>query len=244
MTEVIAQPRMPVLKCSAREQSSSRREAMATHDIAIPVVFPDYKIMIEMPAVKIEVPDLIPKFDILPASFSTHRSKQLVPYLGHAGILFIDGGKGMTRYYEYGRYDPAAKGWTRKQSISDVKMAANGRPIKNSLKTTLKQVSDKAGHHGKIVAAYIELLAGAFVRMDAAALARMRDNSNPKREEYGLISNSCCTFMKQIAEAGGASMPYKVVPQPAAYIDIVRMTHPGLDFDPAGTFVVQDVELQ
>jgi hypothetical protein len=48
-------------------------------DIAIPIVFPHYRVLIE------EINARFP--------------------LGHAGILFINGGIGTTKYYEYGRYD-------------------------------------------------------------------------------------------------------------------------------------------
>ncbi|MDD5034876.1 MAG: hypothetical protein PHE55_08975 [Methylococcaceae bacterium] len=217
---------------------------MANKDLAVPIVFPDYLIMVETPAVNVNVPDVLPWVDILPDRIKVPPSKQKVPFLGHAGILFIEGKSGLTKYYEYGRYDPAAKGLVRKQSIADVKMGNNGRPTKTSLRKVLAEVSLKSGQSGKIAGAYIELDTGAFIKMLAHATTRMKQNTNPKRAPYELLSNSCLHFMKGVAEAGGASMPAVIAPQPAGYIVQVRLQQNDLDFDNSGSFTVDDVELQ
>ena len=101
---------------------------MANKDVAIPIVFPDYLITVETPAVEVDVPDLLPWVDVLPNHLKVSATKQKIRYLGHAGILFIQGSSGLTKYYEYGRYDRAAKGLVRKQTLSDVNMGSNGRP--------------------------------------------------------------------------------------------------------------------
>lgn len=217
---------------------------MANKDVVIPIVFPDYLIMVETPSSDIKVPDLLPWVDILPHHIKIAATKNKLPYLGHAGVLFIDGSNGMTKYYEYGRYDAAAKGEVRKRSISDVKMGSNGRPTKQSLQKVLGQISQQAGQSGKISGAYIELDMGAFVKMLGYAKDRMQQNSNPKRAPYELLSNSCLHFMKLTAEAGGASMPYVIAPQPSGYIVQVQLQHKDLNFDPSGTLTVQDIELE
>jgi len=215
---------------------------MANKDVAIPIVFPDYLITVETPAVKVEVPDILPWVDILPDKINVPPSKIKMPYLGHAGILFIDGSSGLTEYYEYGRYDPAAKGLVRKQSISDIKMGSNGRPTKKSLEKVLSEISLKAGQGGKISGAYIELDSGAFVKMLARAKTRIKSNSDPRRAPYELLSNSCLHFMKDVAEAGGVTMPTVMVPGPAEYIVQVRFQQKDLDFERTRPVTVQDVQ--
>src|SRR2546426_11538407 len=107
-------------------------------DVAVPLVFPDYLIAVDTPPVRVDVPNWLPGVSnqlVLPG---THNR---LPYLGHAGILFFKGGSGLTKYYEYGRYDPAAKGLVRKQSIPDVRLDRSGRPTNASLRNTLARVS-------------------------------------------------------------------------------------------------------
>jgi hypothetical protein len=215
---------------------------MAAKDIAIPLVFPDYLIMVETPPVSVEVPDLLPFVDILPDKIKMERTKQKLPYLGHAGILFIQGSNGLSKYYEYGRYDPAAKGLVRKLSISDVKMK-NGQPTNVSLVQTLSEISAKSGQNGRITGAYIELDPGAFVKMLAYAAGRLKQNSDPKRAPYELLWNSCLHFMKLTAEAGGATMPTVIAPQPAGYIVQVRLQHNDLDYDPSRKVTIENVTL-
>ena len=123
---------------------------MRNKDVAIPIVFPDYTIAVKSKAVVIRIPDLLPKIDILPRQIKIPKQSHHLPYLGHAGVLFIEGESGLTRYYEYGRYDPAELGETRKRSVPDVKMGKNGRPTRKTLAATLADVSRKAGQHGRI----------------------------------------------------------------------------------------------
>ena len=75
--------------------------------------------------------------------------------LGHAGVLLIDNKSGVTKYYEYGRYDREGKGYTRNIQISNVKMGEDGKPTNESLNKVLRQISKKAGQGGRIEGAYI-----------------------------------------------------------------------------------------
>ncbi|HLL03967.1 MAG TPA: hypothetical protein VK539_25505 [Myxococcaceae bacterium] len=152
-----------------------------------------------------------------------------MPELGHAGVLFINGKTGVTKYYEYGRYDPKALGIVRRVSIPDVTMK-NGKPTRDSLKKVVARISVSSGQNGAVSAAYIELPDDSFKKMVDHAERRLRDNGNPNRTPYALLSNSCLHFMKEVAEAGGASMPPGVVPIPKDYMRLVRMVHPKLDY--------------
>ena len=217
---------------------------MANNDVAIPIVFADYLIAVDTPAVSVDVPDILPWVDILPDHIKISPAKHKIPYLGHAGILFIEGRSGLTKYYEYGRYDAAAKGLVRKQALSDVKMGNNGRPTRKSLEKVLAEVSAKSGQSGKITGAYIELAPGAFIKMLAYATNRMKKNSDSARAPYELGSNSCLHFMKETAEAGGCRMPIIIAPQPAGYIIQVQLQESDLQFEPSGSLTVDNVQFE
>jgi hypothetical protein len=70
-------------------------------DKVIPIVFPDYKITVEAQKVKV---DVLPWVDF--DNFTIPEYKDKISNLDHAGILFINGKNGTTKYYQYGRYDP------------------------------------------------------------------------------------------------------------------------------------------
>jgi hypothetical protein len=203
-------------------------------DVSIPVVFPDYLIAVDTPPVNISIPDL-PFIDIpgVPDRVKIPKSHQKVPYLGHAGVLFFEGASGMTKYYEYGRYDPAALGIVRNISVPNLKMNA-AHPTKESLLALLARVSRSSGQGGRILGAYISLVPGAYSKMLAYANKRLRDNTNKMREPYDLLMNSCNHFMKETCNAGGAGLPSVVIPNPAGYIHLVRQSFPELDYSSAG----------
>ncbi len=62
-------------------------------DLVIPIVFPDYKITVEIQRTKV---DIIPWVDF--DNFTTPRLKEKVSNLGHAGVLFVNGKNGVTKY--------------------------------------------------------------------------------------------------------------------------------------------------
>lgn len=211
---------------------------MPARDVTIPIVFPDYLITVADRPRRIDVPDFLPG---IPDEVTVPNR---MPYLGHAGILFFNGRWGLAKYYEYGRYDPPAnRGKVRRQPIPDVQMLRDGRPAAASLKRTLRVIAAQSGQGGRILGAYVELSEGAFDRMLARATGREHDNSRPNRAPYDLVSNSCLHFMKEVAESGGARMPWAIDPRPAGYIRDVRALHPDLDFKPPAALRVQGITL-
>ncbi len=141
--------------------------------------------------------------------------------IGHAGALLINNKTGVTKYYEYGRYDKEGKGLTRKISVPDVTIdSSTGKPTKESLDKTLSVISQKAGHGGPLTTSYIDN--ENFEAMNKYAINRLDQNSNPDREEYSLLGNNCGHFMKQVIEAGGVDMPAIIDPRPNTYIDRVK----------------------
>ena len=203
-------------------------------DVVIPIVFPDYLIAVNTPAVSVQPPSFLGE------NFGTliriPATKNKVPELGHAGVLFFKGSSGLSKYYEYGRYDAAALGLTRRVPIPDLSML-NGKPTKSSLAKTLAAISRKSGQRGRILAAYIEVK-GQFEKMLAYAKKRVQDNTDPAREPYGLLTNSCVHFMKDVMEEGGVNTPWIIDPRPNSYIEEVRGSFPKLDYSPGQIHVV------
>lgn len=199
-------------------------------DVAIPIVFPDYKISVTTPASKVEIPDLIPGFDILPDKVDVPGMNAKVPELGHAGILFFNGATGVTKYYEYGRYAPS--GIVRKLSIRNLEILRDGHPTKVSLTYVLSQISAKAGKGGRIEGAYIQA-SGKYQAMLNFATKKHQENTNSKRKPYDIFTNSCNHFMQGVLEAAGVRLPYMIDPRPNSYIEEIRESHPDLDYSRA-----------
>ncbi|MFN7925617.1 MAG: hypothetical protein U0Q16_36290 [Bryobacteraceae bacterium] len=202
-------------------------------DVAIPLVFPDYLIAVVDHDVKVNLPSLpsIPGMPPLPKSVTIPHK---VPYLGHAGVLFINGKTGVTKYYEYGRYDPGQVGIVRKQTVPDVKISG-GKPTKASLTATLQRVSSLSGQRGRIEGVYLELPDGAFDKMLKYADGRLAKNSDPKRDPYQLFTNSCVHFAVETARAGGADLPVVIPPNPSGYIKVAQEFNPDLSYSPPST---------
>jgi hypothetical protein len=173
-------------------------------DVFIPVVFPDYKI----------------------AALGTRWGG-----LGHAGILFIHGRTGTAKYYEYGRYDKAGKGEVRKRTIPDVRVDKSGRIDPSSLAAVLQSIATQAGHGTRIEGAYIEAAGGFQKALDYVA-GRKKQNADPGRKAYGLLTYNCGTFMQQTLEAAGVDTPWMIDPRPASYIKELRDNFTHLDYDP------------
>lgn len=142
----------------------------------VPIVFPDYKISV---------------------------GPIKVPFLGHAGVLLINNQNGRTKYYEYGRYDSAAKGIVRTVPVSNVTMGKDGKPTPQSMQKVLQQISDKAGHGGAIQGAYVK--SDNFAAMQGYAEGRMAQNADANRQSYSLTSNNCATFATSVINAGEPS---------------------------------------
>lgn len=200
-------------------------------DIAIPIVFPDYLIAVSTPQKRLKIPNLIPGVDLLPESIEIPKTENKFPELGHAGILFIDGSMGTTKYYEYGRYS-SSDGNVRKLSLRNVKILDDGHPSKASLLYVLSQISASSGQNGRILGAYINAAKG-FSKMLNYAEKRMKENANQSRQKYDLVFNSCNHFMKGVLEAAGVNTPSMIDPRPNSYIQEIRGLYPKLDYSKA-----------
>lgn len=201
-------------------------------DVLIPIVFPDYKIMVQTPASRVVVPDYLPFIDILPNEIKVPHTKNKISDLGHAGVLFINGKTGVTKYYEYGRYDLEKIGRVKKaQNLPDVKIDKNG-VTEQSLISVLKIISRKAGKLGRISGAYIKV-ENKYDAMLSFSQNRMAMNQNPNREAYDIFSYSCLHFMKGVMEIAGVSTPWLLDPRPVSYIKEIQDEHPSLEYTPS-----------
>ncbi|HMS29874.1 MAG TPA: RHS repeat-associated core domain-containing protein [Saprospiraceae bacterium] len=169
--------------------------------------------------------------------------------LGHAGVLLIDNKKGLTKYYEYGRYDTkdGTKGRVRTISMSNVKIGEDGKPTQESLNKVLEQISKKSGQGGKIEGAYVE---GDFKTMNDYAQSKLKE-SNPQyneydkeREPYSLTGNNCATFscdvLKQDPEAK-KNAPWIFNPTPNNVAEEYQDNFPKVNYDPKTKTTTSDI---
>ena len=183
-------------------------------DVLIPVVFPDYKI----------------------AAFGRKWED-----LGHAGILFVLGRTGTTRYFEYGRYDRAGHGMVRKRTVPDARVDEATQALeRGSLRTVLHAIAKQSGQGTRLCGAYIEQ-AHAYPRALDYVEGRRKLNTQASRPGYDLLSNNCGTFMQRTLDAAGVDTPWMLDPRPNSYIQELRDDFVDLDYDPrTGVLAIGD----
>ncbi len=202
-------------------------------DLLIPIVFPDYIITVETSPARIKIPDYLPYVDILPNEIRVPHTKNKLSDLGHAGVLFINGKTGVTKYYEYGRYDSKKLGWVKKiLNLPDAKINSNGTLVESSFQNILRVISGKAGKGGRISGAYIEV-ENKYDAMLKYVTTRMAMNNNPNRERYDITSYSCVHFMKGVMESAGIDTPKMIDPRPNSYIKEIQNDYPRLEYHPS-----------
>jgi hypothetical protein len=200
-------------------------------DTVIPIVFPDYLIGVNTPPVEIPVPDVLPGMDIFPNVVRISATKNKLPELGHAGVLFIQGSSGTTKYFEYGRYHGVALGLAHRVPVPDV--TKQGRVFSAvSLARCLHTVCLRAGQGSRLEGAYIEV-PGKFGAMLQHANKQVSLNTDPKRTPYDLVSHSCVHFMRAVVEAADVDTPYMIDPRPNSYIGELRSAFHPIDYWPA-----------
>lgn len=205
-----------------KRQRPSREKKM---DLVIPTVFPDYRILVEIPKTDVDVLPWV-AFD----NFTIPKYRDKVSNVGHAGVLFVNGQSGTTKYYEYGRYDPPKNlGLVVKiRNLPDARVI-NGKIELLSLKKALSFISRTSGQSGRIHGVYIEV-ANKYDAMLKHAELRKAQNSSPNRKPYDLLTNSCIHFVKEITASAGVVTPWMADPRPNSYIGEFRDDFPDLDY--------------
>lgn len=199
-------------------------------DIAIPVVFPAYPIAVDLPFVDLD---------------SDRDTDVHMTRLGHAGIILINGTGGLTKYYEYGRYDAAQVGIVLRRPIPNAVIHRSGRPTRRSIAALAHDVSWKAGRSTPLYGVYIEAVPGSFQKMWDYAKGRDAQDSDSGREAYGIWTNNCMHFVRDVLEAGGVGLQgWNIAPRPVKNMFWMRRFHPDFDYDPRRRLLeIQDVEL-
>ena len=187
----------------------------------IPIVFPDYRITVEIQ--KTEV-DVFPWVQV--DNFTIPAFKEKVSNLGHAGILFINGTTGTTKYYEYGRYDqPEKLGIVLKARNLPNVQVVDGHIDFSSLKKPLSFISRASSQSGRIQGVFIEVN-GKYEAMLTLAERRKSQNSFHKRKPYDILTNSCIHFVKEITEKAGVTTPWMIDPRPTPILENLGMNFP------------------
>ena len=150
--------------------------------------------------------------DAIYIAFPKYRANG-IPFTGHAGVLLIDNKTGLTKYYEYGRYNGSRIGKVRPVTIPNVVIGKDGKPTLKSLNRVLKQLSDISGDHGDIEGAYI--ISDKFKEMNDYAKNKMKENDDPKRKKYSIINNNCATFAEDvITQDKSVDKPFTIIKSP------------------------------
>jgi hypothetical protein len=155
--------------------------------------------------------------------------------LGHAGVLLIDNKTGVTKYYEYGRYDkPEEKGEVRQRTISNVVIdKETGKPTVASMNKVMGEISEKAGKRGRIEGAYIE--SDKFKEMNDYAQSKKAEKNNPDRKAYSITGNNCGTFAADVVKQDPdvkKQAPTIIDPRPNSMVKEYQDNFKPVNYDP------------
>jgi hypothetical protein len=130
--------------------------------------------------------------------------------VGHAGVLLIKS-DGFTKYYEFGRYDPAKNGKVRNQSIPNAEIASNGKATPSSLKKILEILCTKSGQDTRIRAAY-------FINID---FDKMLTQATAMQTKYDILSFNCGQYAESVILQGNPKIdrPLIINPVPNNIVD-------------------------
>jgi len=153
-----------------------------------------------------------------------------LPFLGHSGVLLIKSKKGLTKYFEYGRYDPTKLGIVKKREIPNISIVD---PKNTSLKEVLRKISYISGDEGDITSAIVEV-DGGFKKAHAFCTRREADNSNVHRDPYDLVTRNCMHFVKDSISVTGKQVPSMIDPRPNSDIDELRDVYTNMNYSYKG----------
>lgn len=130
--------------------------------------------------------------------------------VGHAGVLLIRF-DGFTKYYEFGRYDPAKNGQVRSYSIPNSEIGGDGKATSLSLKMILLKLSQQSGKGGRIRAAY-------FINLDFDKMLAQAAATQPK---YDVLSFNCGQYAESVVLQGNPRIdrPLIINPTPNNIVD-------------------------
>lgn len=123
--------------------------------------------------------------------------------VGHAGVLLVKF-DGFTKYYEFGRYDPAKKGLVRNQVVSNAQIGSDGRTTTASLKKILSTLSTKSGKGGRIRAAY-------FINVD---FDKMLAKATAPQPTYDITGFNCGQYAESVIRQGNPRIDIPLILNP------------------------------
>lgn len=196
-----------VATTSAKDLAPVQIYLVSDHDFVIPVVFPDYKIHVEV------------------LGFS-HKFSDL----GHAGVLIVNGKTGVTKYGEYGRYEGAGPpGIVRLKPVPNVTIKG-GAITELSLKKTLRKMSASYGQSSNVSG--VVLRGGAFADAEKWLQNKEKENLDMERRSYDLRDHNCMKFVVDLVESLNLNAPkrsyFAVVPKD--YMEEFKAAQPDLDY--------------
>lgn len=198
----------------AEGKEPTSHSAQREDSFAVLITFPDYEISISL----------------------NDNQKMKVPNLGHGGILLINS-KGVTKYFEYGRYDKEGHGIVRKIVIPNVLMNPEGYPDLSSLHKVFQSISKQSGKKGRIEGAIVKT--GSYQEMYDYAVERQEENSNPEREKYSLFSTdgfNCGSFATAVMnrdEEIEKKAPSIFDPRPVSIAEEYQDVFDDVSYDPS-----------
>ncbi|RMF75120.1 MAG: RHS repeat-associated core domain-containing protein [Acidobacteria bacterium] len=137
--------------------------------------------------------------------------------LGHSGVVLIDPDSGLTRYFEYGRYDAEEHGLVQTDTIPDVVMGEDKRPTQESMDNLMQALSKKFGQRGAVEGA--DFQDADFASMLEYAEGLQATTEAGQGEPYSLTGNNCATFCEDVLEAGGVDTPVTLINSPRNVIE-------------------------
>jgi hypothetical protein len=150
--------------------------------------------------------------------------------LGHAGIAYANGETGFTRYWEYGRYDAAARGICRNVSVPDLKITPDFEPDPDSLNRLFARVSETSGGGTRVAACLCRVPRGASDKLEAYCRRVDQATKDQSFNAYSAFRNSCLHFVKRAMREAGLSTPPVVDPRPRGYIGLLQRMYPRLNW--------------
>ncbi|SDY62329.1 hypothetical protein [Pseudomonas sp. NFIX28] len=192
----------------AKDKTPVQIYLVSDHDFVIPVVFPDYKIHVEMIGLSHEFPNL-----------------------GHAGVLIVNGKTGKTMYGEYGRYhgEEGPPGVVRVRAVPNVSIKA-GAITEQSLKKTLRKMAVEFGQSGNISG--VVLRGAAYPEAEKWLNNKLKENKTLDREPYDLRNHNCMTFVADLVDSLNLGAPkrsyFAVIPKD--YMEDFQAVKPDLNY--------------
>jgi len=153
-----------------------------------------------------------------------------VEYLGHAGVVLVDGATGHTRYFEYGRYESDSNGnpigVVRSRPVPNLSFDS-GKIDGTSLQNMITSLNGSAGAGTPATGTILSLGDGGYDDALAYALQAQNDELGTLGEYSWANDNHCYSFAKAVAAEGGSWVdwfdgfgPFDNVPS-AAMINLI-----------------------